>query len=318
MKKRPSSAAPRTPRAALSSLDARRPGSGGASKRERDPARTNAPRTLPSRDLELEAGARAHYEDPAYYDHAYRGQTDDVRFYLAQAERHGRVLEYGIGNGRIALPMARAGVDVSGIDLSRPMLADLRRQLAREPVDVRERVRAKHGDMRKVRLRERFPLVLSTFNTALHLYTRPDVEAWLARVRDHLEPKGELIVDIGMPVLEDLIRNPRTPFRIPSFVHPTAGRVRYHEYFDYDRVRQIVFVSMCFEPVDRRKETEQDRSFMTPLVHRQFFPQEWEALLHYNGFEVTRVSGDFEGGPLRATSDVMVWHAQERRGFRGR
>ena len=37
---------------------------------------------------------------------------------------------------------------------------------------------------------------------------------------------------------------------------------------------------------------------MTPLAHRQFFPQEWEALLHYNGFEVERVEGDFYGGPL--------------------
>lgn len=237
---------------------------------------------------------------------------------MSEARRSGRVLEYGIGNGRIALPMAREGVDVSGIDLSKPMLDDLRRQLEREPAHVRERVHVKRGDMRKVRLGRRFPLVLCTFNTALHLYTRLDVEAWLARVHEHLEPKGELIVDIGMPVLEDLIRNPKTPFRIPSFVHPSAGRVRYHEYFDYDRVRQIVFVSMCFEPVDRRGHSEQDRSFMTPLVHRQFFPREWEALLHYNGFEVSRVSGDFEGGPLRATSDVMIWHAQRRRGFRGR
>ena len=39
---------------------------------------------------------------------------------------------------------------------------------------------------------------------------------------------------------------------------------------------------------------------MTPLAHRQFFPQEWEALLHYNGFEVERVEGDFHGGPLDA------------------
>jgi hypothetical protein len=49
---------------------------------------------------------------------------------------------------------------------------------------------------------------------------------------------------------------------------------------------------------------------MTPLAHRQFFPQEWEALLHYNGFDVERVDGDFHGGPLAKESDVMVWHAR--------
>ena len=56
-------------------------------------------------------------------------------------------------------------------------------------------------------------------------------------------------------------------------------------------------------------------AWMTPLAHRQFFPQEWEALLHYNGFEVDRVEGDFHGGPLDRTSDVMVWHARARRGW---
>lgn len=239
------------------------------------------------------------------------------------------MLEYGIGNGRIALPLARAGLEVSGIDLSKPMLESLHERLAREPAPIRARVKAHHGDMRKLRLKKRFPLVLCTFNTALHLYTREDVERWLARVRDHLAPGGELVVDIGMPILEDLTRNPKTPFRIPSFVHPTAGRVKYHEYFDYDRVRQIVFVSMCFEPVDRKPKSGNDRrtemvsdarggesQFMTPLAHRQFFPQEWEALLHYNGFEATAVYGDFEGGKLTGTSDLMVWHARVRRGWR--
>ena len=53
-------------------------------------------------------------------------------------------------------------------------------------------------------------------------------------------------------------------------------------------------------------------AWMTPLSHRQFFPQEWEALLHYNGFEVERVDGDFFGGSLVKSSDVMVWHTRRR------
>jgi hypothetical protein len=48
------------------------------------------------------------------------------------------------------------------------------------------------------------------------------------------------------------------------------------------------------------------------LAHRQFFPREWEALLYYNGFAVERVEGDFHGGPLVQSSDVMVWYARRR------
>ena len=57
---------------------------------------------------------------------------------------------------------------------------------------------------------------------------------------------------------------------------------------------------------------------MTPLAHRQFYPREMEALLHYGGFDVTELYGDFDRGPLVQTSDVMVWHARPRRAPRPR
>jgi hypothetical protein len=192
------------------------------------------------------------------------------------------------------------------------MVDDLRAQLRRsgEELDVTLRV----GDMRRVKLGRRFPLVLCPFNTALHLYTRRDVEQWLARVREHLAPRGELVFDVSMPLLEDLTRDPGRAYHTPPFLHPTAGKVNYREHFDYDRVRQILFVSMWFEPA-RRGGGARPEEFMTPLAHRQFFPCELEALLHYNGFEATAVHGDFQGGPLAQRSDVMVWHARARRGW---
>ena len=259
------------------------------------------------RDRELEAGALAHFDDPAYYDASYEDRTDDVAYYVQLAQKRGRVLEYGVGNGRIALPIARTGASLVGIDHSRPMVEDLKRRLKEEPAEVRKRVVVKRADMRTASLGERFPLVICPFNTAQHLYERADMEAWLARVTEHLEPRGELVLDVTMPALGDLMRDPAKAYRTPSFTHPSAGRVNYREHFDYDPVRQVLFVSMVFEPVARPDET-----FMTPLAHRQFFPRELEALLHYNGFETTAVYGDFERGALDKTSDVMVWHAWRR------
>jgi SAM-dependent methyltransferase len=261
------------------------------------------------RDRELEAGARAHYEDPGYYTATYRRRIDDVQFYVELAQKSGGpVLEYGVGNGRIALPMARHGIDVTGVDHSRAMLDDLRARLRDEPREVRSRIRLKQGDMRAVRVGRRFPLVVCAFNTALHLYTRADVERFLAGVRAHLSPGGRFVVDLSTPVLEDLVREPGRAYHAPRFRHPTfGGVVKDREFFDYDRVRQVLFVTMEFEPED-----DPHAAWATPLAHRQFFPQEWEALLHYNGFDVVRVSGDFYGGPLVRTSDVMVWEAKLR------
>jgi SAM-dependent methyltransferase len=262
------------------------------------------------RDRELEAGARAHFEDPEYYAISYATRKDDVAFYARVAKKHDRVLEYGIGSGRIALPMARGGADVLGIDQSRAMLADLKLRLKKQPPEIRARIKTRTGDMRTVRLtkEKRFPLVICPFNTVLHLYTRQHVEQWLERVREHIEPRGELVLDISMPILEDLADEPGTSYSMRPFIHPTAGLVGYREVFDYDRVRQILFVSMCFEP-----KTKGKKPFMVPLAHRQYFPREFEMLLHYNGFETTALQGDFEGGPLAQDSDVMVWHARRRR-----
>ncbi len=257
---------------------------------------------------ELIAGSSAHYTDPAYYTATYEDRREDVLYYFAHATAGGGpVLEIGVGNGRIALPIARGGVEIAGIDLSATMLADLRAVLRNEPAEVRRRLSIKRADMRKFQLKRRFRSVYCTFNTALHLYTRQDVEQFLACARAHLLPDGELVMDLSMPIAADLARDPNRAYRAPRFRHPTAGVVRYEERFDYDPPTQILYISSTFEPVNGAMP------FMVPLAHSQFYPREWEALLHYNGFEVTALYGDFFGAPLDRYSDTMVWHAKKRK-----
>jgi len=260
-------------------------------------------------DHELRVGALAHFEDPAYYAQTYARRVEDVAYYTDLARRvRGPILEYGIGAGRVAIPMARAGRAVVGIDHARPMLRDLARRLKGEPAEVRARVTARFGDMRTKKLGRRFPLVIAPFNVLLHLYVRQDVERFLARVREHLAPGGRFVMDLSMPMPEDLARDPMRPHHAPRFRHPSAGVVRYKEHFDYDRARQILFVTMEMTPTAFPRD-----SFAVPLAHRQFFPQEWEALLHYNGFAIEHFYGDFARGPFDTQSDVMVIHAKVRR-----
>ena len=269
-------------------------------------------------DHELQAGSSAHYDDPAYYAKAYADRVDDVAYYVALARAcGGPVLEYGCGAGRIALPIARAGVSVTGVDLSAPMLDDLRARLSREPKEVQRRVATRRGDMRSIALRRRFPLVIAAFNTILHLYVREDLERFFARVRAHLTPRGRFVFDTSVPVVADLARDPSESFAIPAFRHPTLGvRCRYRERFDYDPIRQVLFVAMEFTPMARRSagvDVELPEPFMTPLAHRQLFPAELEALLHYNGFVVERREGGFLGEPLDRHTDSIVWTCRARR-----
>jgi SAM-dependent methyltransferase len=260
-------------------------------------------------DAVRDVGAQAHYEDPAYYDKAYASRTHDIAYYVSVARNsRGPVLEYGIGNGRVALAIARAGLEVVGIDASRPMLESLRARLEREPASSRRRVHALHGDMRRTRLRRKFPLIIAPFNTVLHLYEREDIEKFLACVRAHLAPGGRFVFDFSLPSPHDLARDPGRKVAAPRFRHPSTGAlVRYSERFEYHPLRQLLVVWMEYTPAGGGD------SWVVPLSHRQFFPKEMEALLHYNGFGDIVLTGDFTGDPPTAETDSLVVSCRARR-----
>jgi SAM-dependent methyltransferase len=248
-----------------------------------------------------DAGALAHYSDPAYYTKTYGNRRHDVEYYVRVARQsRGPVLEYGVGNGRVAVAVAGAGVEVLGVDLSRTMLDDLERRLEQAPPKVRERIELRHGDMREVRLGRRFPLVIAPFNAVLHLYERSDFEAFFARVLEHLEPSGRFVFDFSVPQPDDLARDPERWFGAPRIRHPTSGElVRYDERFDYDQFRQLLLVTTRFSP-------EQGKAWTIPLTHRQLFPRELEALLHYNGFGDIEFTADFSDQPADRHTDSAV------------
>jgi SAM-dependent methyltransferase len=247
-------------------------------------------------------GAKGHYEDPAYYAKTYKDRRHDIDYYVRLARQSkGPVLEYGVGNGRIALHVARAGIELYGVDLSQPMLDDFEQRLKLEPKQVRSRVSLAQGDMRTYELGKRVPLVYAPFNCFLHLYTRLDVEAFLARVKAHLAPGGRFVFDFSVPHGEDLSRDPERSYGSPKIRHPTTGElVKYAERFEYDRLRQLLLIWMEFEP------EEGGKPWRVPLTHRQFFPREVEALLHYNGFSDIFFTADFTDQPADQWVDSMV------------
>jgi SAM-dependent methyltransferase len=254
-----------------------------------------------------DAGSLAHYSDPAYYTKTYGDRRHDVERYVRLArESGGPVLEYGVGNGRVALAVAQAGIAVEGVDLSRAMLDDLAARLEKVPAHVRERVTFHHADMRAFRAERRFPLVIVPFNGILHLYERTDYEAFFARVREHLLPEGRFVFDFSLPSPADLARDPERWFGAPRIRHPTTGTlVRYDERFEYDPIRQLLLVTTRFTP-------EGGPGWTVPLTHRQIFPREVEALLHYNGFSDIVFSADFSDAPADPLTDSVVVSCRPR------
>jgi SAM-dependent methyltransferase len=266
-------------------------------------ARTANPRLM----WALDRGTTEHYEDAALYDHEYKRRREDVRHYLRlAANTRGPILELGCGTGRLLLPLVRAGYHVMGVDLSTSMLTRCRDRLAKLPDSARARAELIEGDFRHLTLRRRFSLIVCPFNAFMHLYERPDIERFLAVVKRHLQPGGLFAFDVLNPDLKWLSRDPTRRWSRTRFRHPATGEpMMYSTDVSWDGALQIAFMRIYYESLSTGRQRR--RAKVVHLSHRYFFPLELEALLHYNGFAVEQVAGDFSGHPLSSESEEQVY-----------
>jgi SAM-dependent methyltransferase len=112
--------------------------------------------------------------------------------FLAGLAREGPVLEFGIGTGRVALPLARRGIRVAGIDLSEDMVGKLREKEGAEAID------ATIGDFSRTRVGGTYTLVYVVWNTINNLTTQEAQAACFENAAAHLEPGGLFVVEVGV------------------------------------------------------------------------------------------------------------------------
>jgi SAM-dependent methyltransferase len=138
-----------------------------------------------------------------FYDPWSRSVTEDVGFYVDRAlASGGPVVELAVGTGRIAIPIASAGVDVIGIDSSPEMLAVAREAAA--AAGVAERLDLRVGDLREPPVPERVPLAICPFRSLLHMETEAEKLRALRAARELLEPGGSYVFDVFAPSREDI------------------------------------------------------------------------------------------------------------------
>ena len=248
------------------------------------------------------------YHHPTLYDLEYQEQTEDVIFYVKAASQcGGPVLELGCGNGRITLPIARAGIDVTGIDQAIPMLDHLHTRLSLEPSAVAGRVRILSGDFRALSELGRFPLVILPFNALHHCANHVDVLSVLHGVRRSLAPDGRFLLDCYLPDPALYQRNPNQRYEERVFIDPrTHSPLTTWERSWYDPLEQVHHVTYIYKP-QNKPETE------VSLSLRMFYPQELRALLDWAGFSIVREASDFKGTPLSGASLKWVMELRANR-----
>jgi SAM-dependent methyltransferase len=139
----------------------------------------------------------ASYDDDAA-DLFQPAAVDPVVDFLAGLAGDGAALELGIGTGRIALPLARRGIPVHGIDLSEAMVARLRAKPGSDDINVTV------GDFATTTVQGRFALAYLVFNTIQNLTSQNEQVACFQNVAAHLAPGGCFVIEVGVPQLQRL------------------------------------------------------------------------------------------------------------------
>ena len=245
-----------------------------------------------------------------YYDGAYAAKQDlvDLPFYLELAEENGGpVLEIACGTGRVLLPIARKGIEIYGVDNSRPMLDVLAQNLAGEPPEVRNRITVHEGDMRSFRLNQKFPLVMIPFRPMQHMFTVEDQVAALKTAAAHLTDTGILAFDVFYPKF-DMIWT-RVGEEIPEmeWISPSdPGKLvrRFFRKDAIDKINQIFSFTFIFRTYQGAalvlEETEPFQLCYYTYPHLR-------TLFLLAGLEPVAEYGSFAKTPLDNTAEQMIF-----------
>jgi len=236
----------------------------------------------------------------------------DVAFYLAQARASGGpVLEAGCGTGRVLIPIAAAGLEITGVDSSEAMLAKCREKLESQPPEVQRRARLVCADMRDFDLGRTFPLAIVPFRPFQHLLAVEDQLACLAALRRHLAPRGRLVLDVFNPDLRRL-HDPRYKEEVEEVPERTLADGRRFRVSSrvtaFRRAEQINEVELIYHITSADGRAER---IVEPLVIRYFFRYELEHVLARAGFAVKALFGDFDQSPLGDGSPEMIFVAEK-------
>jgi SAM-dependent methyltransferase len=240
----------------------------------------------PARHNYFDARIAANYDD----DSADRFEKEEVARtvgFLSQLAGGGRVLELGVGTGRIALPLARAGIEVHGIDLSPDMVAVLRSKPGGTDIGITI------GDFATASVDGGFLLAYLVDNTIENLTTQDDQVACFCNVARHLEPGGCFVVEVEVPQLRRL-----PPGQTARPFHVGPDRLGFDE---LDPVTQA--------GVSHHVWLEDDRMDTFSMPYRWVWPAELDLMARIAGMRLRERWGGWDRQPFTSDSGlhVSVW-----------
>lgn len=234
------------------------------------------------------AEAAQRYDDPTdpMFD---PGLLERTTAFLAELAGDGAALEFAVGTGRVAVPLAARGIRVSGIELSEPMIRQLRAKVCEAEIPVVQ------GDMATTQVDGEFTLVYLVFNTIANLLTQDEQVACFANAARHLRPGGHFVVECWIPELRSY---PPGATGVPFDVSDShVGLDTIEDLFD----QRLTSHHFSREP---------DGSFLRSASrHRYVWPAELDLMARLAAMQLVRRVADWDGTPIgnETRSAISVW-----------
>jgi 2-polyprenyl-3-methyl-5-hydroxy-6-metoxy-1,4-benzoquinol methylase len=162
------------------------------------------------------------YSDARRYDLVLGAYAtgDFLNFYKRQIARYGQpVLELACGSGRMTIPLANEGVNITGLDISEKMLDLAKLKVSKRGV----RIRFIQGDIRSFDLGQKFKFIFIPAQSVSHLHTREEIENCFSCVRQHLMSEGRFLIELFNSSVKLLAREPGHRYAVGKYEDPKDG-----------------------------------------------------------------------------------------------
>jgi SAM-dependent methyltransferase len=241
------------------------------------------------------------------YDLDLADDPGDLDLYLALAARAGGpILELAVGTGRLAVPLAEAGYEVTGVDLDPAMLDRARARASVSPAGTADRLTLVEADLVDLRLAEAgtFRLSYIALNSLLVLPTRSAQRSAIRTMADHLAPGGLAVVDIWIPDADDLGRfDGRIILEWPRLDPETGAIVTKTGSAQHDASSAIVTMTTIFE---ESGQGEPARRWVRRDRLRLVSGEELRGFAEDAGLAVELLAGDYNLGPVGPGSERAI------------
>ncbi|MBT8219940.1 MAG: class I SAM-dependent methyltransferase [Bacteroidia bacterium] len=226
---------------------------------------------------------------------------DDLPFYKKWLPKNkdAHILELCCGTGRLTIPIAKDGYDISGVDHTPSMIEQARVKAAKSGIDI-EFIEA---DIRTLDLSNKYDLIFIPFNSIHHLYTNEDLFQALNVVKYHLKDEGTFLLDCFNPNIQYIVEGEKELKQVIEYTTNDGREVlikqtmRYESTTQVNRIEWHHYINGVFNSIQN-------------LDMRMFFPKELDAYLQWNGFNIMHKFGSFEEEAFSDNSNKQIFVCQ--------